>query len=182
MNNLGILLADWLEPPELAGARRWLQKAAEAGHTGAVYNMGVLCAVQGDTDGAERAWHIVIEEHQENDLVAAAALALAAVSALQADLQSAGELLNLASDSGSMSASICAAALDPDPLVRADGRRRLDDLAGDTDVLNFLGIAAYTDREYDQARSYWTRSSDLGDAVSPLLLRLAAAPSPPTGT
>jgi hypothetical protein len=30
-----VLLADRLDPPELAGARAWLTKAAEAGHADA---------------------------------------------------------------------------------------------------------------------------------------------------
>lgn len=74
------------------------------------------------------------------------------------------------------------AAFDPNPLVRANARRRLHDLAADTDALNFLGIASYIARAYDEARSYWTRSSDLGDTVAPLLLHLTAEPPPPAST
>ena len=39
-----MLLADRLDPPELAEARTWWTKAAEAGHTDAQYNLGVLLA------------------------------------------------------------------------------------------------------------------------------------------
>jgi TPR repeat protein len=182
MLGLGYLLANQLEPPDLAEARRWYQKAADAGDPRAVYSLGALWAAQGDADNAARAWHVVIEERKENDLVAGAAMALAALSALQGDLQSAHELLDLASDCGAVSGGACAAALDPDPLVRADGLRRLHDLTEDTNALNFLGISAYTDREIGQARSYWARASDLGDAAAPLLLHLTAEPSPLTET
>lgn len=41
MYNLGHLLAE-LDPPDLAGAQTWWKKAAEAGDTGAMSNLGVL--------------------------------------------------------------------------------------------------------------------------------------------
>jgi len=142
--------------------------------------VGALCAALGDADGASRAWHTVIDRDGQFDLVAAAAQALAAVSAWQADLQSARELLNLARTRGSTFAGRYAAVLDTDRLVRADAREQLHELPEDTDALNFLGIAAYIDGQYDQARSYWIDSSDLGDVVSQLLLHLTADGSPPT--
>ncbi len=180
MFNLGILLAFQVDPPELAEARTWLTRAADAGHVSAEYHLGVLYGTQGDADRASRAWRGVIEKHQENDLVSAAALALAAVSALQGDLQAARQLLDLASESGCASAATYAGALDPDAVVRTNACQRLRDFAGDTDALNFLGIEAYSGREYDQAHGYWTRSKALGDGVSPLLLRLTAASSSST--
>jgi TPR repeat protein len=176
MLGLGLLLSSQVDPPELDQARAWYQKAAEAGDTSAVYFMGALCAARGDADGASRAWHMVIEQDQEDELVVAAALALAAISALKADYQFARDLLEIVGAREWTPASTLTAAFDPDPLVRADARRRLHDLAEDTDALNFLGIASYIDREYDEARSYWTRSSDLDDAVAPLLLHLTAKP------
>jgi O-antigen/teichoic acid export membrane protein len=41
---LGMLLATRLDPPDLAEARTWYTRAAEAGHTDAQYNLGVLLA------------------------------------------------------------------------------------------------------------------------------------------
>jgi TPR repeat protein len=181
MFGLGVLLAERVDPPELDQARGWYQKAAEAGQTDAAYFLGVLYAAQGDADGASHAWRKVIEENQQDDLVISAALALAAVSALKAEYHFAQELLEIAGTRGWTSAGTCVAAFDPNSGVRADARRHLHDLAGDTDALNFLGIASYIDREYDQARSYWTRSSDLHDKVAPLLLHLTAKPQPPAG-
>jgi hypothetical protein len=114
------LLSGRVDPPELGQARGWYQKAAEAGNTSAMYFVGALCAAQGDADGASRAWHGVIEEDQQDELVVAAALALAAVSALKADYQFARELLEIAGSRGWTSAGTCTAAVDPNPLVRAD--------------------------------------------------------------
>ncbi len=57
--NLGYLFAVRLDPPDLAGARRWYQKAADAGHTGAAFNLGLLLANRldpPDLDGARR-WY-----------------------------------------------------------------------------------------------------------------------------
>jgi TPR repeat protein len=42
MYNLGLLLATQLNPPDMAGARRWLEKAATAGHTEAMRNLAYL--------------------------------------------------------------------------------------------------------------------------------------------
>ncbi len=57
--NLGVLLADRLDPPEMAAALTWYAKAAQAGHTGAQYNLGVLLADRLDPpDLAEaRTWY-----------------------------------------------------------------------------------------------------------------------------
>jgi tetratricopeptide (TPR) repeat protein len=117
---LGVLLADRVDPPELEQARGWYRKAAEAGNTSAMHYMGDLYAAQGDADGASRAWRRVIEEDQQDDLVVAATLALAAVSALKADYQSARELFEIAGARGWTSAGTCTAAFDPNPLIRAD--------------------------------------------------------------
>jgi TPR repeat protein len=48
MNNLGFLLAERLDPPDLAEARSWYERAAEAGNTDAMYNLGFLLATRLD--------------------------------------------------------------------------------------------------------------------------------------
>ena len=48
MNNLGNLLANRVDPPELEEARGWYLKAAAAGHTWAMVNLGRLFANQLD--------------------------------------------------------------------------------------------------------------------------------------
>jgi TPR repeat protein len=57
--NLGVLLADQLEPPEMAAALGWYARAAEAGHTAAQYDLGVLLADRLDPPDltAARAWY-----------------------------------------------------------------------------------------------------------------------------
>ncbi|MCQ1948804.1 trypsin-like peptidase domain-containing protein [Arthrobacter sp. zg-Y859] len=42
MNNLGVLLSERLDPPDLDGARHWYTQAANAGQTSAMNNLGVL--------------------------------------------------------------------------------------------------------------------------------------------
>ena len=42
MNNLGYLLANQLNPPDLEEARRWLEEAATAGHTNASHILRLL--------------------------------------------------------------------------------------------------------------------------------------------
>jgi integrase len=48
MYNLGVLLANQWDPPELDQARIWWEKAADAGVTKAIYNLGALLADRWD--------------------------------------------------------------------------------------------------------------------------------------
>jgi TPR repeat protein len=41
---------------DLAGTQRWYQQAADAGHTSAMFNLGLLLNGQDDLAGAQR-WH-----------------------------------------------------------------------------------------------------------------------------
>ena len=59
MTNLGLLLADQWEPPDLPAARGWYEQAATAGHTDAMTNLGVLLADRWeppDLPAARRWW------------------------------------------------------------------------------------------------------------------------------
>jgi hypothetical protein len=42
--------------------------------------------------------------------------------------------------------------------------------SGNTDALNFLGVAALSDGRTSAAMDYWSRSAELGDWSAPLLL------------
>ena len=67
--NLGSLLADWFEPPELEEARHWYTAAAEAGNTRAQVNLGYLLSERADypADLAEaRRWYTVAAEASDN--------------------------------------------------------------------------------------------------------------------
>jgi TPR repeat protein len=44
MYNLGLLLANRWDPPQLDQARTWYEKAADAGNTSAMSNLAVLLA------------------------------------------------------------------------------------------------------------------------------------------
>jgi DNA-binding CsgD family transcriptional regulator len=64
MFNLGLLLAHRTESPDLDEARRWLERAAESGHTGAMFNLGLLLAHRTespDLDEARRWWERAAE-------------------------------------------------------------------------------------------------------------------------
>jgi TPR repeat protein len=57
--NLGMLLADRLEPPELAAALTWYARAGDAGHPGAQYDLGMLLAdrLEPPELDAARSWY-----------------------------------------------------------------------------------------------------------------------------
>ncbi len=62
--NLGVLLADRLNPPEMAAALTWYAKAADDGHPGAQYDLGVLLADRLDPPdlAAARSWYTMAAE------------------------------------------------------------------------------------------------------------------------
>lgn len=76
-----MLLATRWEPPDLPAARRWYQRAADAGHTSAMAGLGWVYGMMGDLDGALSAWTQVLDQASP-DRAAAVALRLAAVEAL----------------------------------------------------------------------------------------------------
>ena len=55
MFNLGFLLADQVDPPQLEEARRWYEQAANAGNTDAMFNLGFLLADQVEPPQLEEA-------------------------------------------------------------------------------------------------------------------------------
>jgi hypothetical protein len=52
-------------------------------------------------------------------------------------------------------------------------RHTLGHRPDDTDALNFLGIAARADGDLERARAFWDTSVVGGDAVAPLLIKIA---------
>jgi TPR repeat protein len=178
MNNLGGLLAYRWDPPDLPAARDWYQQAAAAGHTGAMSYLGVLAAERGDAVGATSAWQRVIDsDHADDEYVVNAALCMAAISALTGQICLAGELLRLAGQRGSSEASAYAATLDQGSPDRLEALRNLGRRTDDTDALNFLGIAAKVDGDLEKARASWDASVSGGDAVAPLLIKIAFSTS-----
>jgi TPR repeat protein len=169
--SLGLLLAYRLDPPDLDGARSWLARAAGTGRADAMFWLGVVLARLGDREGATRAWsQTVDDEPDDSEIIAGAALALAALGAQDGKVEEASHWLQLASEHGSLSASACAESLDPDPTVRGQALAKLRKMPEDTDALNFLGIASIASGQPQQARSLLSHSAALGDAVAQLLL------------
>ena len=104
----------------------------------------------------------------------AVALGLAAIAALTGQIGRARELLRLAAQHGLPVASTYAAALlDRDSPDRTEALHTLGHRPDDTDALNFLGIAARADGDLERARAFWDTSVVGGDAVAPLLIKIA---------
>jgi hypothetical protein len=95
---------------------------------------------------------------------------LSPVLAVEGDLEGARVLLRKATDGGMPAAGDYASTLDDDLAVREAARATLRGLEGDTDALNFLGVAALRAGSHEEARASWRRSLDAGDVVAPLLL------------
>ncbi|HKB31857.1 MAG TPA: hypothetical protein VKD26_13620, partial [Streptosporangiaceae bacterium] len=66
---LAVLLADRLDPPELAEARTWYTRAAEAGDTDAQFNLGRLLATRLDPPqlGEARTWYTRARQGRRDD-------------------------------------------------------------------------------------------------------------------
>jgi TPR repeat protein len=165
MANLGVLLQD----QDPAAARTWYEQAAAAGHTGAMVNLGGLLAglEPPDLDETHHWWKKGADGGDT-----AAMVNLSPVLAVEGDLDGAQVLLRNAADGGRPAAGDYASTLDDDPAVRDAARATLRGLEGDTDALNFLGVAAFRAGDHDEARASWMRSLSAGDVVAPLLLRI----------
>ncbi len=131
MVNLGYLLTLQVEPPEPVVARRWLKKAAKAGNADGTSLLGSLLAVEGKTEKAVMAWREGLNTAAP-EVLANAALNLAAVVAFEGNLEEANALLDLAQSHGVESAATYAAALSPDHEIRASSRNELSDRTEDT--------------------------------------------------
>jgi Flp pilus assembly protein TadD len=120
-----------------------------------------------DLDGAHHWWEQAANAGDTNAMVN-----LSPVLAVEGDLEGARVLLRKAADSGMAAAGDYASTLDDDLAVRDAALATLRGLEGDTDALNFLGVAALRAGDHDEARASWMRSRNAGDAVAPLLLRI----------
>ncbi|MGW6023932.1 trypsin-like peptidase domain-containing protein [Streptomyces sp. NPDC055099] len=171
--NLGHLLSSLLDPPDTEAAEAWLGKAADSGSTDAVFQLGVLRARRGDQAGTVEAWRTVIDRSDgTNELIGAALLGLAALATLDGRWDEARELLEAADTRGFPIAARCSTLLDPAPERRRTACEALRQEEGDTDALNFVGLALHAVGDGTAARDHWTRSADAGDTVAPLLLSL----------
>ena len=152
--------------PPAAGAER----AADAGNTGAMFNLGGLLArlERPDLDGACGWWKNAADGGSID-----AMLNLSPVLAITGDLEGARELLRRAADGETPAARDYAATLDDDLAIREAACTALRGIDGDTDALNFLGVAALRAGAHEEARTLWMRSLNGGDVAAPLLLRIS---------
>jgi TPR repeat protein len=133
--SLGVLLATGLDPPDLAGARTWWTRIADAGHTNAQYGLGVLATRLDPRDpvGAYTWWTRAANAGHTN---------------AQYNL---GMLL--------------AYELDPPDLAGARTWWTKAAEAGDTDAQYSLGelLADWLDPpDLAEARAWWTRAAEAG--------------------
>jgi TPR repeat protein len=173
MRDLGILLAERLDPPDLDGAQEWYRKAIAAGNTDAMVDLGDLRSRQGDKAGAVDAWRrALVSRRGSRESIASARFALAALEALDGHKDEARALLDDVKASGFAIAAHCASLLSRDEAARAKARETLAAHEGDTDALNFLGLAAHEAGDVSAARTYWKKSAAARDTVAPLLVHL----------
>jgi tetratricopeptide (TPR) repeat protein len=180
MVNLGALL-EGQDPPDLDGARTWYERAATADDTAALIDVAYVSARMGDTERARAAWQAVIDSGSRDvsdAALASAALALAALEALAGNNVQSMAFLHAAGQHGATSAAAYGSALNANPGIRTAALLDLRALRGDSDALNFLGIASYAAGEVSASRGYWVRSVQLDDQVAPLLLFLTDDSSP----
>jgi TPR repeat protein len=166
MNNLGALILD--EDP--AAARGWFEQAANAGRPDAMYNLGTLLAglEPPDLNRVRRWWRKAADGGN-----AIAMVCLSSWLAVEGEVDEARRLLRTAIQSGMPAARDYLSILDRDFAVREADHATLEAVRGDTDALNFLGVAALRGGIPDEARTAWMRSASAGDSVSPLLLRIS---------
>ena len=137
-------------------------------------NTGANYAKRGASTDATKYWTRVLDRYHATDArTAYAAMSLAALAAVALDTGGARRLLRIARKSGATTAQSCLNVLSDAELSRNEALEELRGLAeGDTDALNFLGIASYLEGDREMAAGFWKQAVDRGDGVAPLLLHL----------
>lgn len=170
--NLGVLLAEGLDPPDLMGARVWWMRAAQAGQVDAQFNLGFMLAQRldpPDLPGA-RAWYTKAAEAGYID----AQFNLGQLLAYRLDppdLDEARTWYTKAAEAGETSAKVnlgvlLATRLDPPELAEARTWYTKAAEAGDTPAQYNLGVLLATrldPPELAEARTWLTRASEAGE-------------------
>ncbi|HEY5353981.1 MAG TPA: trypsin-like peptidase domain-containing protein [Streptosporangiaceae bacterium] len=171
--NLGVLLADRLEPPEMAAAVGWYARAAEAGHTAAQYDLGVLLADRIDPPevSAARAWYAIAAG--AGHTAAQYDLGVLLADRLDPpDLAEARTWYTRAAEAGHTAAQYNLGVLlatMPEPPELAEARTWYTKAAeaGHVSAQNNLGVLLATLLEppdLAEARTWWTRAAEAGHA------------------
>ena len=173
--NLGVLLADELEPPEMAAAVGWYARAAEAGYTAAQYDLGELLADRLDPPEipAARAWYAMAAEAGHT----AAQYDLGVLLATRLDppdLAEARSWYTRAAEAGHTAAQynlgvLLATRLDPPDLAEARTWYTRAAQAGHTSAQYNLGMLL-ADRldppELAEARTWYTMAAEAGHTIA----------------
>ena len=173
--NLGVLLADRLEPPEVAAAVTWYAKAAEAGHPGAQHSLGALLADRLEPPEVEaaRSWYTMAAE--AGHTAAQYDLAVLLADRLDPpDLAEARTWYTRAADAGHTMAQynlgvLLADRLDPPDLAEARTWYTRAAEAGHTSARYNLGMLL-ADRldppDLPEARTWYTKAAEAGHTIA----------------
>jgi tetratricopeptide (TPR) repeat protein len=152
---------------DMSEAETWCRWLTDHGAVDMRAALGAIAVRRGQYDHAVELWR-----EAANDGDTRAALKLAPVEALEGHQQQALTLLRGAVRAGLKEAATYATIIDrtaagatiPSPETAAN--------TGNTNALNFLGVAALSDGRASAAVDCWSRSAELGDWSAPLLLAL----------
>ena len=186
--DLGLLLLEQMDPPDLDGTRAWWTKAAEAGDISAQFALGLLLLEQmdpPDLDGA-RAWWTKAAE--AGDIRAQFNLGILLEDRLDPpDLEGARIWWTRAAEAGHVRAQLYLAGLLEDRLdpPDLDGARiwytRAAE-AGDDEAavdLGFLLADGFDPPDLNGARVWWTKAAEHGDAEAQFCLGVLAQEQEP---
>jgi TPR repeat protein len=169
--NLGVLLADCLNPPDLAQAIRWYTKAAQAGDAGARFNLGQLLADRldpPDLNAARRWWTLAADA---GDVDACFNLGVLLADRLEPpDLAGARKYWTLAGEVGDADACfnlgvLLADRLEPPDLAGARDWYARAAEAGNVNAgfnVGTLLASRVMPPDLDQARAWWTWAAEAG--------------------
>jgi tetratricopeptide (TPR) repeat protein len=161
---VGVLLSRHIGE-DVSEAETWCEWLTDHGDADMRTALGAIAVRRGQYDHAVELWR-----RAANDGDASAALRLAPVEAVDGHRQGALALLRVAIEAGLKEVAAYATIIDR--TAASTQIRSLETVAnaGNTDALNFLGVAALTDGRTSAAMDYWSRSAELGDWSAPLLL------------
>lgn len=150
---------------QLSEAETWCRRLTAHGHTDMHAALGAIAVRRERYDQAIALWR---QAAADGD--ARAVLKLAPIEAVRANPQRALTLLVSTVESGHKEAATYAAIINQ--TITDMHIRQLETAAdsGNTDALNFLGLAALHDGKTSVTIDYWTRFAELGDWAAPYLL------------
>ncbi len=135
-------------------------RAAEAGNSSSMFNLGVLLADQGDLDSARSWWTRAAEAGNSSSM-----FNLGVLLADQGDLDSARSWWTRAAEAGDTDAMFNLGVLlaDQDDLDNARTWHTRAAEADNTNAMFNLGTLLQLEGDLDGARSWWTRAAEAGE-------------------